>query len=68
MNEGTLCRLISRIYAEANRSQLHLDNRMMSVTALWSCGQSSNESRLDLSQDTLKGYCGQMMTFIDNEP
>lgn len=64
VNERALYSLLSRVYAKANRPQLHLDNRMMSVTALWGCGQASNESCLDLSQDALKGYCGQVMALM----
>ena len=40
---------------------------MMSVTALRCGSQAGNEFCSDFSQDTLKGYRRQVMTFIDND-
>ena len=64
MVEGTVCRLFPGVHFEPDRPQLHLDDRVMAVTAMWCGGQAGDKTCPDRSQDALERYRRQVMAFV----
>jgi hypothetical protein len=66
MVEGTLCELTARIDLESNGSNLHVEDRLMTVAALRRRGQADHVSRRDLGENALKRDGWQVVALIDN--
>lgn len=67
MIERAVSSLVPGVYGKANRTQLHFDDWMMTVTALRCGGQAGDEACSDFSQYTLEVHCGEMVAFIHND-
>src|SRR5689334_17722703 len=59
--------LVLCIHDKSRGAKLHLDNRVVAITALWSCGEADNIPSLDLGKYTFKRHGGAMMTLIHND-
>ncbi|GHU07514.1 hypothetical protein FACS1894158_15880 [Betaproteobacteria bacterium] len=45
---------------------MHENDRLLTITANWRCGQTKHKLRFDLFQDGIERYCANMMAFIDD--
>lgn len=59
-------RLILGIDSEADRSELHLRDGLSTVAMLRCSGEPQEVAGLDFRQDTLEGWGGHVMAFIDD--
>src|SRR5437867_3129551 len=66
VTEWSTCRLDSRIGDEANRAELHFENRVMPVTALRSRRQPNDIAGLCLGENALEGHGRHMMALVNN--
>jgi hypothetical protein len=64
VTERASCHLGLCIHSEADGSELHLGDRVMSIPALRRCGETSDEARLYLGQHSLEGDSRHMVTLV----
>ena len=67
MVEGPARGVAFGIDSEADGTELHLRDRIVSVTPLQRCGEPDKVARLHLRQYALERYRWQVMTFIDDD-
>ena len=59
-------RLGSGVHGEADRAELHLDDRLKAIAPAWRRGQPGDEARLHLGQHSLERNCGDVVALIDD--
>jgi UDP-N-acetylglucosamine 2-epimerase len=60
------CLLAFRMNRKADRSALHVNDRLVPVPSIRRSGQTDNVSSFYLVQDPLKGNRGEMVAFVHN--
>lgn len=64
--EGTPSSLAFRVDGETHWAELHLENRVMAVPALWRRSETQHVSRLDLGQYPLERHRRDVMALVDD--
>jgi len=59
-----LCVLVSRIHSEPRRTELHVEDRLLTVPATWSCSESRDKPRLHFRKDALERNGRDVVAFI----